>query len=137
MSERTKTSSAREGFTLVEVMVSMTLLSVASLALIPLLFRVTRAAEATAGASYQTATLAAEASRFDALPFDSLTAGTSCVTVTTGPVAHTKCTTVSNVSPRVKQVMIVVTPSGNGLLHPDTTIFNRTKSTNANPLKTP
>lgn len=126
----------RGGFTLVEVMVSMTMLSVASLSLGTLLFKAARMANATSAASYQTATLAGTAGRFDALPFDSLAAGTSCTTVTAQPFPHTQCTTVNNVSSKVKTVIIVVTPSGSLLMHPDTTIITRTKSVSSNPLKT-
>jgi prepilin-type N-terminal cleavage/methylation domain-containing protein len=124
----------RGGFTLVEVMVSMTMLSVASLSLGTLLFRAARMANATSAGSYQTATLAGTAGRLDAVPFDSLAAGTSCNTVTANPFPHTQCTTVNNVSSKVKTVIIVVTPSGNVLMHPDTTIITRTKSVASNPL---
>jgi prepilin-type N-terminal cleavage/methylation domain-containing protein len=124
----------RAGFTLIEVMVSMTMLSVASLALGTLLFRAARLATATSAASYQTATLAGTAGRFDALPFDSLSAGTSCVTVTAQPFPHTQCTTVNNVSAKVKTIMIIVTPSGTTLTHPDTTLITRTKAVPSNPL---
>jgi hypothetical protein len=44
---------------------------------------------------------------------------------------------VNNVSSKVKTVMIIVTPSGNNLMHPDTTLLTRTISGNGNPLKTP
>jgi prepilin-type N-terminal cleavage/methylation domain-containing protein len=125
------------GFTLVEVMVSMTLLSIASLALAPLLFRGARAAAATGNAAYQTATVLGEVAKADALPFDQLVAGTTCVTVTTPPFPHTRCTTVNNISAKTKEVVVVVTPSGNGLLHPITTTVTRTISGNGNPLKTP
>jgi prepilin-type N-terminal cleavage/methylation domain-containing protein len=126
----------REGFTLVEVMVSMTLLSVASLSLGTLLFRAARLATATSAASYQTATLAGTAGRIDALPFDSLSAGTTCSTVTAQPFPHTQCTTINNVSAKVKTIMIIVTPAGNTLQHPDTTLITRTKSVPSNPLNT-
>jgi prepilin-type N-terminal cleavage/methylation domain-containing protein len=126
----------RAGFTLIEVMVSMTMLSVASLALGTLLFRAARLANATSAGSYQTATLAGAAGRFDALPFDSLAAGTTCLTVTAQPFPHTQCTTVNNVSAKVKTIMIIVTPAGTTLMHPDTTLITRSKSTPSNPLKT-
>jgi prepilin-type N-terminal cleavage/methylation domain-containing protein len=127
----------RGGFTLVEVLVSITILSVASLSLGTLLFKAARQANATSTASYQTATMAGAAGRFDAMPFDLLTAGTTCVTLTTAPFPNTQCTTINNVSAKVKTIIIVVTPSGNALMHPDTTIITRTKSVNSNPLKTP
>jgi prepilin-type N-terminal cleavage/methylation domain-containing protein len=125
------------GFTLVEVMVSMTLLSVGSIALGSMLFRATRQATATSAAAHQTAELAGEVSRMDALPFELLAAGTTCENIATPPA--TRCTTINNVSAKVKQVTVVVTPSGNPLLQPITTSFTRTKSGNAsgtNPLKT-
>jgi prepilin-type N-terminal cleavage/methylation domain-containing protein len=124
------------GFTLVEVMVSMTLLSIASLAMAPLLFRGARAAAATGNAAYQTATVLGEVGKVDALPFDQLAAGTTCVTVTTPPFPHTRCTTVNNVSAETKEVVVVVTPSGNSLLQPVMTTVTRTISGNGNPLKT-
>jgi prepilin-type N-terminal cleavage/methylation domain-containing protein len=137
MTTHSHTPKQERGFTLIEVMVSMTMLSVASLALGTLLFRAARQANATSTASYQTATLAGAAGRFDALPFDGLTAGTTCVTITTAPFPNTQCTTINNVSSKVKTVIIVVTPSGNALMHPDTTIITRTKSVASNPLRTP
>ena len=122
------------GFTLIEIMVSITLLSVASLSLGTLLFRAARLATATSSASFQTAILSGEAARVDAVPFDLLAAGTTCVDLA-APLPGTRCTTVNNVSARVKTVVIVMTPSGSSLLHPDTTIIRRTTSTASNPLK--
>ena len=83
------------GFTLVEVLVSLTMLSIASLA-----------------------------------------PGTTCITVS-DPLPGTRCTTINNVTSRVKEVTVVVTPSGNPLLKPITTTFTRTTSGNGTPLKTP
>jgi prepilin-type N-terminal cleavage/methylation domain-containing protein len=128
-------ASNTAGFTLIEVMVSMTLLSVASLALGSLLFRASRQAGAASTAVHQTAMISGEVSRLDAMPFDLLASGTTCVTIT-DPFPGVRCTTVNNVSPKLKQVTVVVTPSGNPLLRPITTSFTRTISGNGNPLKT-
>jgi prepilin-type N-terminal cleavage/methylation domain-containing protein len=137
MTTQPSSSQPTGGFTLVEVMVSMTLLSMASLALGTMLFRAARQANATSASSYQTAMVNAEASRLSALPFDQLpAAGTTCVNITT-PFAGTKCTTINNVSTKVKQVTVVITPSGNPLLQPITSSFTRTISGNGNPLKSP
>lgn len=133
----THASSAKStgGFTLVEVMVSMTLLSVASLSLGTMLFRAARLANATSTSSYQSAMMSGEVSRVDALPFDQLAAGTTCVNITT-PFTGTSCTTINNVSAKTKQITIVITPSGNPLLHPITSSITRTVSGNGNPFKT-
>lgn len=134
MTTCTPAPSNRRGFTLVEVMFSMTLLSVAALSLGSMLFRAARQAGATFAAAHQTAQLSGEVSRLDALPFDQLAAGTTCVSIATPPA--TSCTTINTVSSKVKQVIVVVTPSGNPLLQPITTSFTRTISGNGNPLKT-
>jgi prepilin-type N-terminal cleavage/methylation domain-containing protein len=138
MSTPSAAAPRNDGFTLVEVMVSMTLLSVASLALGSMLFRASRQAGATSVGSQQTAELASEVSRLGALPFSQLAAGTTCVGLSMLP--GTRCLTINQISPKVKQVTVVVTPSGNPLLHPITTTFTRTISGNgngSNPLKTP
>jgi prepilin-type N-terminal cleavage/methylation domain-containing protein len=137
MTTQAQISRKTGGFTLVEVMVSMTLLSVASLALGSMLFRAARAAGATSEGSYQTAVLSAEASRLGALPFDLLVEGDTCATVAEAPFPHTRCSTINNISPKVRQVTVVVTPAGTSLLRPATTSFNRTISGNGNPLKMP
>ena len=135
MTSQNRRSSATEGFILVEVMVSMTLLSLGSLALASMLVRATRQAGATSAGAYQTAMVSAEVSRMDATPYELLVPGTTCVTITT-PFQGSRCTTINNVSAKVKQVTVVVTPSGNPLLHPITTSFTRSISGNGTPLKT-
>lgn len=135
MRKRSPGAAKTGGFTLVEVMVSMTLLSVGSMALASMLVRATRLAGAASANSYQTAMVSAEVSRYDATPFDQLNAGTTCTSVTS-PFQGTRCTTINNLSAKVKQVTVSVTPSGNPLLHPITTSFTRSQSGNGNPLKT-
>jgi prepilin-type N-terminal cleavage/methylation domain-containing protein len=135
MTMRNRRKRAAGGFTLVEVLVSMTLLSVASLALGSMMFRAARQATAASQSAYQSASLSGQVDRLQALPFDQLPAGTTCVTLT-APIAGTQCTTINSISAKVKQVTVVMTPSGNALLHPITTTFTRTISGNAvNPLK--
>ena len=124
------------GFTLIEVLVSMTILSVASLAMGSMLVRSTRAAGATSSAAHQTAAMSGTVARLDVLPFDALVAGTTCVTITAVEFPHTQCTTINNVSSKVKLITVVITPSGNQLMQPVTTQFRRTISGNGNPLKT-
>ncbi|MDQ3207203.1 MAG: prepilin-type N-terminal cleavage/methylation domain-containing protein [Gemmatimonadota bacterium] len=129
-------SRSTGGFSLVEVLVSMTILSVASLAMGSLLVRATRAAGATSSSAHQTASMSGAVARFDVLPFEALAAGTTCVTVTAAEFPHTECTTILNISAKIKQVTVVVTPTGNLLMQPVTTTFRRTISGNGNPLKT-
>jgi prepilin-type N-terminal cleavage/methylation domain-containing protein len=136
MTLQMRTSQPTSGFTLIEVLVSMTILSVASLAMGSMLIRSTRAAGATSSAAHQSAAMSGAVARLDVLPFGSLVAGTTCVTVTAVEFPHTECTTINNVSSKVKLVTVVVTPSGNALMQPVTTSFRRTMSGNGNPLET-
>jgi prepilin-type N-terminal cleavage/methylation domain-containing protein len=82
MRQRRRPTPKTSGFTLVEVLVSLTLLSVASLALGSMLFRATREAGAASTGSYQTAMVSGEVSRLGATPYDQLAPGTTTFTRT-------------------------------------------------------
>jgi prepilin-type N-terminal cleavage/methylation domain-containing protein len=126
------------GFTLIEVLVSITILSLSTLALATLLARSSRQATAASASLYQTAALSEEVGRLGAMPFSLLTAGTTCVTVTAHPLPHARCTTITDVSAKRKIVTVKITPSDNPLLSADSTMFERSISGDAAPpLSTP
>ena len=77
MSARAQLSQEANGFTLVEIMVSLVLLSFASVVIGKQMFLAASAARANGTIVYRTAAITGEVSRLDAIPFDSLTAGTS------------------------------------------------------------
>jgi prepilin-type N-terminal cleavage/methylation domain-containing protein len=122
------------GFTLIEVLVSLTIVAVGVLALGNLLIRSIRTAEATSAVSLQTAVMTTEAARLDAVPFDLLVAGTTCQNVTAMPFPHTLCTTITNISAKLRQVKVVVTPTGQPPLPADSVMFERSISGNGTPL---
>lgn len=130
---RTQGARPRAGFTLIEVLVSMTILAVGILALGTLMGRGARSATAASSVSYQTTILGAEAARLDAIPFTQLAAGTTCVTVTGMPLPHTRCATITNINPKLRQVRVIVTPTNNPVMRPDTLIFERSISGDASP----
>src|SRR3954453_17126780 len=103
MRKRSPGAAKTGGFTLVEGMVSMTLLSVGSLSLASMLVRATRLAGAAAANSYQTAMVSAEVNRYAATPFALLNVGTTCTSITS-PFQGTNCTTINTLSAKVKQV---------------------------------
>ena len=125
------------GFTLVEVLLSMTILAVGILTLGGLLTRSARTADATGRLSYQSGMISTQAARYDALPFDQLAAGTTCTTTTSAPLPHTLCTTITVLSAKVKQVKIKFTPTSNYLVPADSVMFERSVSGNGSPLNTP
>jgi prepilin-type N-terminal cleavage/methylation domain-containing protein len=128
---------ARAGFTLVEVLVSMTVLSLGLAGLGTLLVRSARQATDASSVVYQSAALSKEVGRLGAVPFASLAAGTTCTPMTAPPLPHTLCTTVTDVTTKRKTVKVVVTPTANPHLTADSTMFERTISGNGTPLNTP
>jgi prepilin-type N-terminal cleavage/methylation domain-containing protein len=116
-----------DGFTLIEVMVSVTILAIGILVLGGLLARSSRAAEGVSAISYQTSIMAATMGRYDALPFTQLAAGTTCTTETAAPFPHTLCTTVTSLSAKVMQVKVKVTPT-NAATPADSVMFERSIS---------
>jgi prepilin-type N-terminal cleavage/methylation domain-containing protein len=135
--QRQRTGRIR-GFTLIEVLVSMTILAVGVLILGNMLVRSARTADATSALSYQTAIMAADANRLDAVPFAQLAAGEVCDTEATLPLPRTRCITVTDINAKLKRVKIKVTPTGNVAVAPDSVMFERSISGPATPpLNTP
>ena len=129
----TNPGNRARGFTLVEILVSVSILSIGVMMLSALMARGARQSGAAAALTYQTTLLAAEAARYDAIPFTSLAAGTTCDTVTTPPLPRIRCGTVTNINPKLRQVRVLVTPTGNPLLRPDSVVFERSISGDAAP----
>lgn len=121
------------GFTLVEVLISVTILALGIMALGSLMGRGARTASAASTLTYQTALIATEAARWDAVPFTLLVAGTTCNTDAALPLPHTTCVTITNINPKLRRVSVVVTPTGNPLLQPDSVAFERGISGDAAP----
>jgi prepilin-type N-terminal cleavage/methylation domain-containing protein len=134
MKNRLPNPARSQGFTLIEIMVSITILAVGVLALGGLLVRASQTAEAASAVSYQTTAIMAEMNRYNALPFAQLAAGTTCTTVTTPPLPHALCIIITNVSANVRLVTIRVTPSGSPALPADSVMFERSITGNSTPL---
>lgn len=138
MTHRSLEYQKTSGFTLVEVLISITILAVGILALGTLMARGARTAGAASALNYQTTAIAAEAARLDVIPFASLAAGTTCDTVAGPPLPRIRCRTITNLSAKLRRVSVVVTPTDNPLLRPDSVVFERSISGDAvPPLSTP
>jgi len=105
------TRRGTEGFTLIEVMVSMVILTIGTLALASLLLRSSKQATAVSMSVYATAAVTEELGRLGAVPFSSLVAGTTCVNVTVRPLPNTRCTVITDVSAKRKTIQVTVTPT--------------------------
>ena len=125
------------GFTMIEVLVSITVLAVGTLVLGGLLTQASRSAEAASSASFQTAAMAAELARLDALPFASLAAGTTCDTTTGAPFPRIRCSIITDVSTKRKTIKVRVRATENPLVKADSVMFERSVTVPVNPLNTP
>ena len=125
--------SSSGGFTLVEIMISMVILGIMAVSLAPLMLRSSHTATGASGGTYQTAAMSTEVARLNAMRFDLLSLGTACVTVSAQPLPYTKCTTVTAISATQRRVTVIITPSSNSYVKPDTVTFDRTQALD-NPL---
>ena len=115
----------REGFTIIEALVAIVLLSIGVMALGSLLARSSRMAIDSASTIHGTVAISAEVARLDALPFALLpAAGETCTTVASGPYPHTRCTRVTDISATVKELRVRVTPTS-ASVRSDTVTFRR------------
>lgn len=123
----------REGVTLVEVIVAMTLLAVALSSLAVATFSASQQSVRVAGSGYMNGIVTQEMNRLASMPFANLSASIGCTTVSSGTFPHQRCITVTDISGTEKQVRVVVTPSQRGV-RPDTVIVRRSNPPTGNPL---
>ena len=131
---RRAATKPRLGFGLIEMIVAMVVMAITITGLASMTFYVGRRSIITAGNNGRAAEEIRQADRLAVLPFDSLASRAGCTTINTTPYPHTRCVSVSNVTPRQLLVTVVFTPSS-PLLNPDTVVFERSKSVPNNPLK--
>lgn len=122
------------GFTLVELVVTMVVLSLVLLGVAQLTFILARGASTVAGGAARGGILAQQVNQFAAMPFDSLKGKAGTVTVNKPPLPYTRMITVDSLSPKLRRVTIVITPL-NTVFKADTLIIQRTKPS-ANPFRT-
>jgi prepilin-type N-terminal cleavage/methylation domain-containing protein len=125
------------GFTMVEILISLVILSLGAVVLGQLMFQASRASRVRSTATYRTAALTQQVERLGVIPFDSLIAGSSCTSVSASPFPHSMCTTISTDSTVSRQATVIVTPTGGTTLPPDTAVLVRTDPIRAEPLSTP
>jgi prepilin-type N-terminal cleavage/methylation domain-containing protein len=127
---------ARDGVSLVEVIVAISLLSIVLTSLAGLSFTAARQTVTVAGGNYRHAVLTQEVNRLTAMPFAGLAAENgNCVNVAGGTFPHRRCITVTPISAVRAQVTVIVQPGVPGV-RPDTIVVERTRPPVGNPLST-
>ena len=120
---------ADAGFSLIEIMVAITLLGLVLMGVGRLNFTLAQRLYTLSGGGARDAVLAQQVNQFAALPFDSLKAKAGTITVNKPPLPYTRKITVDSLSPKLKRVTIIVTPL-NPVFKPDTLVLQRTKPGN-------
>jgi len=124
----------RRGFSLIEVMVAMTLLSIVMMSLAKISVSVATRARMNDLVAKRNAALQLESNKFVTVPFDSLRNWpTTTKTFTRGNFAYTRRLTITQVTAMRYTVKVVVTPTTNSSKK-DSVIIDRTKPPTGSPL---
>jgi prepilin-type N-terminal cleavage/methylation domain-containing protein len=114
------------GFSLIEILVAMTLLGVVLVGVAQLNFVLARRFYTLSAAAPREGIVAQQVNQFAAMPFDSLEARAGTTTVTKGPMPHTRIIAVARIGAKLRRVTIVIKPT-NPVFRPDTVVIERTK----------
>jgi len=114
------------GFSLIEIIVAMTILAITLAGFAGLTFQYLRRVRTLDARVAQFALVTEQAQRLQVLPWDSLASRAGCTTVTTGLLPHTRCVVLTDVNTARKQVRVIITPT-NTAITPDTVRFHRVK----------
>ena len=118
----------RNGFSLVEVVIALTIMSVVLLALGGLMFQVAQHTRTSAATTYRTAAAQKIAAHIQTLPWGSIDGASGCTADSSGLMAYNRCISVTTTSANTKAVTVVISPTGLFTALPDTLLVVRSKS---------
>ena len=127
-------SAGRRGFSVLEVLVALVILSVAMIGLGGMLTHAALTATQISARGARAAIEIQHLNRLAALPYDVLDSQVGCVTANTQPFPHTRCIAINNVGggSGAKQLRLIIAPLV-ARIKADTSYLTRSKGT-ANPL---
>lgn len=140
MTQRAPTVLAnRAGFSLIENVVTITLMAVVVVGMAPMLVSTARQATLTQANQYRSAAMSALASRYGAMAFGTLPVGTACSSYagSTEPLPRTECVTITDSAGVLRLVTIVVTPTDSTRVRSDAMVMRRVRTLVSNPLNAP
>lgn len=123
------------GFSLIEIVVAMLLLSFFLVGLAKVNFTIARRFYALSAGGARDGIVAQNLNQFAAMPFDSLKGKAGTTTVNKPPLPYTRKITVDSLSAKMRRVTIVITPTST-VFKPDTVVLQRSKPGN-NPFNLP
>jgi prepilin-type N-terminal cleavage/methylation domain-containing protein len=129
----TRRARSDAGFSLIEVVVSLTLLSVVLTSLAGLMFQASRRANGVSGLTPLFEAATQQVNWVSVLPYDTLPLGSSCKVINNSGFSYTRCVQVDSVQVKVKRITLTITPA-NTTIKPVTEVFLRAKLATNNPL---
>ncbi len=121
-----------QGFTLVEILVAIILLTIALSSLASLSYQVAQRSLNATSDSFLMGVATDELGYLSTLPFDSLPAQAGCTTVADDNFPHELCIAVADVSDKMREIKLIITPDV-PLVGPDTIVVRRSAPAAANP----
>jgi prepilin-type N-terminal cleavage/methylation domain-containing protein len=124
------------GFTLIEIAIALVLLSIVLASLGRVSLKMTDASAQSGSILMRNAEMTRQVNRLEALRWDSLPSRAGCVTLSSAPLPHQRCVTVTALQSNRTQVRVIITPTV-APIRPDTVVFERTLVSAINPFGAP
>ena len=129
---------ARDGFTLIEVVVAMVLLSTVLVMLAGMTFQTAQRSVDLHSTGSRQALMLQEVNRMSALDYDDVAAEVGCRTLDAGDgMQYNSCISTTPVGVNSAQVQVIMSPVRASLIKPDTVRFVHSKPPTSNPLCSP
>jgi prepilin-type N-terminal cleavage/methylation domain-containing protein len=130
-----RSKNARRGFAVIEIMVSMIVMSIGLLGVAGMTVAASRRATVISVQSTRDGIVLQELNRLAALPYDSLASRAGCTTVASTTLPYSRCITVTDITggSGYKRVELIVSPT-TAYARADTVYLNRAKGAPKNPL---
>ncbi|HEV8365268.1 MAG TPA: prepilin-type N-terminal cleavage/methylation domain-containing protein [Gemmatimonadaceae bacterium] len=131
---RRRSTRARRGFGLIEVMFAVVITSIAIVGMGGMLVQASRIATRVSVRNSRSAVATLTLNRLAAVPYATLESKAGCVTVTAQPFPHTRCVAVVPIAggSGAKQLQLIIRPQ-NTAVRPDTLYLTRTSGASINP----
>ncbi|MHB1862980.1 MAG: type IV pilus modification PilV family protein [Gemmatimonadaceae bacterium] len=127
------TLPARQGFSLIEIMIAMTMLGIVLVTIAKLSLSVASAGQSNSLVANRSAALEQQAARLGAIPFTTLqTMSSKSDTITIGGIAYARTITLTPATNRIG-VKVVLAPSSNPAAT-DSLLFTRANAAGGSPL---
>jgi hypothetical protein len=127
-------SGNRRGAALIEVMVALTVMVIGLTGVAGMTVSAGKRASSLSGIGGRVAVQTSVVDQLTVLPYASLPSKAGCISVTTMPYPHSRCTTVTDVASDRRQITVVFTPTVR-YLRADTVVFERSNGAASSPFR--